>query len=338
MPHMQRLALFLAMVAAGNTAASADDRQPFTEVGDTPVLVAPGVVSTGDDESHATLSPDGKTLYFLKNTPSFDFWTIVASEWGGTTWRRPRTLPFSGRYPDADLVFSPDGRYAYFISKRPLDGDGDARPDTEIWRIETTTGGWGEPEHVPALSSPGNEWLPTFADDGTIYFGSDRPGGFGGHDIWRARLVDGAYQAPENVGAPVNSAGEEIEALVTPDGDLLVIAAKGRDDGLGQYDLYVSRRCGGNWQAPRNPGAPLNSTAWDFAPHLSPDGRLFFFASNRGFGTSSLDRALRFDELERRIRSSRNGLRDIYVVSADTLRGSVPACGGDRYRHRTRDG
>jgi dipeptidyl aminopeptidase/acylaminoacyl peptidase len=283
-----------------------------------PEILLPGIVSTGDDDCHATLSPDGTTLYFLKSTPSFDFYTIVYTERRGGAWTRPRTAPFSGQFADGDLVFAPDGRRAYFVSTRPVDGR--PRTDTEIWTVERDARGhWGEPRHVDELSSPTDEWYPTLSADGTMYFGSGRPGGLGGSDIWRARWTGDHFGPPENLGTPVNSPGDEVEALVTPDEATLVFAAKGRPDSLGSYDLYVSRRVAGMWQAPIHPAAPLNSTAWDFGPRLSPDGQLFLFSSNRGFGSEPLGRALRFDELERRIREPHNGLRDIYVVDPVAL-------------------
>jgi hypothetical protein len=117
----------------------------------------------------------------------------------------------------------------------------------------------------------------------------------------------------------VSSPADEIEAFVTPDESALVFAAKGRPDSLGSYDLYVSRRVDGKWQAPRHPGAPLNSTAWDFGPRLSPDGQLFFFSSNRGFGSRPLPRRLGFDELEKKLHEPGNGLRDVYVVDPKAL-------------------
>jgi hypothetical protein len=283
-----------------------------------PTLVGPGVISTGDDESHPTPSPDGAVLYFLKNTPSFDFWTIVHSERQDGNWTRPRTTPFSGQFADADLVFTPDGRRAYFVSTRPVNGQ--ARTDTEIWSLERDADHrWREPRHVDELSSPGDEWFPTLTAQGTLYFGSSRPGGLGGSDIWRSRLVDGRYQPPENLGAPVNSKGEEIEAFVSLDESLLVIAAGNRGDGLGAYDLYVARRQSDRWTAPRNLGAPVNSPAWEFSPRVSPDGKLLLFTSSRGFGLEPQSRALAFDELERRIRAPGNGLRDIYVIRTDAL-------------------
>jgi Tol biopolymer transport system component len=298
----------------GDTAAAA-----LANPGTTPRLVAPGVVDTGDDEAHATLSPDGRTLFFLKDTPSFDLWTIVYTERRGGAWTRPRTASFSGRWGDGDLTFTPDGRRAYFVSNRPVDGK--PREDTEIWTVERDAGGrWGEPRHVAELSSPTDEWFPTLASDGSIYFGSGRPGGQGGSDIWRAPRAGDHFGPAENLGAEVNSKGEEIEAFIAPDQSFLVLAAARRPDTLGAYDLYVARRVDGKWQAPRHLAAPINSPGWEFGPRLSPDGKLFFFTSSRGFGSQPLERALSFDELEQRLHAPGNGLRDIYVVDAAVLR------------------
>jgi hypothetical protein len=284
----------------------------------TPKVLAPDVLCTGDDESHASVFPDGRTLYFLKNTPSFDFYTIVYSELRDGKWSRPRTAPFSGHYSDADIVFTADGRRAYFVSARPVNGK--PRGDMEIWTVErAANGAWGEPRHVHELSSPTDEWFPNLTADGTIYFGSDRPGGVGGTDIWRARFVGGRFLAPENLGAPVNSRGDEIEPFISADGQTLIVAARNRGDAIGAYDLYVAKRSGDRWNAPRHPGPPINSAGWDFAPRLSPDGKIFIFTSNRGFGSRGLDRRLGFDQLERRLHSPGNGLRDIYYVSADAL-------------------
>jgi hypothetical protein len=288
-------------------------------VDDTPRLVAPGFISTGDDDAHVTMSPDGSTIYWLKDTPSFDLFTIVYSERSAAGWSKPRVAPFSGQWPDGDLVFAPDGKRAYFISLRPVDGK--PRTDSEIWSVDILgPDRWGEPRHVAELSSPADEWFPTFTRDGTMYFGSCRDGGLGECDIWRAKQrSDGTFDAPENVGAPINSAANEIEPMIAPDERFIVIAAKGRADSLGSYDLYVSRRAGATWSEPAHLPAPINSTGWEFGPRLSPDGRWLFFTSNRGFGSTPLPGRLDFDELERKLRAPGNGLRDVYVIDARVL-------------------
>src|SRR5262245_47052215 len=109
--------------------------QPIPE----PRLFAEGIISTGDDESHPAFSPDGKTLYFLKNTPSFDFWTIVVSSFERGHWRTPEVAAFSGQYSDADPFITADGSKFFFISKRPVDGK--PKNDTDLWMMERTAGG-----------------------------------------------------------------------------------------------------------------------------------------------------------------------------------------------------
>lgn len=312
------LAAFLSTIAATDSPASDVWSYLAAKANNTPTLLAPGIISTGDDESHPSPAPDGRTLFYLKNTPSFDLWTIVYTELEQGQWSRPKTAPFSGQYADADIVFTPDGQRAYFVSTRPVNGQ--PRTDTEIWTIERKPDGrWGEPRHVAELSSPGDEWFPTLTADGTLYFGSTREGGLGGCDIWRSRLVNGVFQSPENLGAPINSKGEEIEAFITADERLLVIAARNRGDEVGAYDLYVSRRQGDRWEPPKNLGTRVNSSAWEFSPRLSPDGKLLLFTSNRGFGSAPLERRLTFDALEQRLRAPGNGLRDIYVIRTEEL-------------------
>lgn len=158
-----------------------------------PVIFGAGVISTGEDESHPAFMPDGKTLYFLKNAPRFDHWTMVVSRFQQGRWRTPAVAPFSGQCSDADPFITPDGGKFFFISTRPVDGKAAGQPkeDTDIWMMERTAAGWGAPQHLGAtVNSPTNEWFPTVTRDGTLYFGSERAGGHGATDLWRARLVD----------------------------------------------------------------------------------------------------------------------------------------------------
>src|SRR5215204_4408278 len=169
-----------------------------------PTLFAEGVVSTGDFDSHLAFAPDGKTLYFVRSTPNFNLWTILESRFDRGAWRTPEVSPFSGQYSDADPFITPDGSRFYFISNRPAAGK--SKPDLDVWVMEKTAAGWGEPKNLGApINSPGSEWYPTVAADGTLYFGSDREGGKGRTDIYRSRLVAGKYCEVENLGDAINT-------------------------------------------------------------------------------------------------------------------------------------
>jgi hypothetical protein len=281
------------------------------------------VISTGDDDAHVTLADDGRHVYFLKNAADFSHWTIAVVEWLGDTWGEPRVAPFSGRWADGDLAFAPDGQTAYFVSTRPTPPEAQAKADTDLWRLFRTEGGWGEPEHIPELSSSGFEWYPNMTADGWLYFGSERPegnlGAVGTSDLWRARLQAGRFLAPENLGPVLNTAGQDIEPWISADGRLLIFASNGRPDTRGSYDLYVSHRCGESWTAPRSLGLDVNSPAWEFGPRLSPDGRFLFFTSNRAAAHAVPAGPLSFAELLDRIRSPGNGLRDVYRIETRGL-------------------
>jgi hypothetical protein len=334
---VRSVVIVLVLAALSHAApARSDDQRPVV-----PELLAPGIVSTGDDDAHATFAPDGREVYFLKNSPNFSHFTIVVARREGDRWGEPEVAPFSGRYSDADLSFAPAGDLIYLVSNRPTTPGGAVRPDTEIWRMRRGGSGWGEPEHVSELTSPGNEWYPNATTDGWLYFGSERREGNlgreGTSDLWRAKLADGRYGTPENLGPRLNTAGNDIEPWVSSDGRLMIFASNGRPDTRGSYDLYVSRRCGEAWSEPRSLGDGVNSPGWDFGARPTPDGRWLVFTSNRSFTERPLERTLRYRELLSILRAPGNGLRDIYRVEMAALDLGTPCEGalqqGDSVRH-----
>lgn len=291
--------------------------QPLPE----PALFGAGIISTGDYETHPAFTPDGRTLYFVKSTPTFRFWTIVVSRFEGGRWTEPEVAPFSGRYSDADPFITADGQQLYFISERPApDKPPSKTRDLDIWVMDKTPTGWGEPRNPGApVNSGGAEWYPTLTRDGTIYFGSDRPGGSGATDLYRARLVNGQYAAPENLGAAINTEFEEYEPFIAPDESYLIFMAAGRPDGrAGSADLYLSYRRAGVWTKAQNLGEPINSNATEYSPKLSPDGKYLFFASTRG--RRPPEQRLSYQDLLTWLRGPRNGLGDIYQVDVGALK------------------
>jgi Tol biopolymer transport system component len=283
-----------------------------------PALFEEGVISTQDFESHPAFTPDGRTLYFVKSTPAFSFWTIVVSRFVDGQWTTPEVAPFSGRYSDADPYITRDGKQLYFISNRPTPDK--AARDLDIWVMDRADTGWSEPRRLPApANSAGNEWFPTLAADGTLYLGSDRPGGQGATDLWRCRRAGAGFAAAENLGATINTATDEYEPWITADQQRLFFMASGRADAHGgSADLYVSDWKDGAWTAPRNLGDAINSNRDEYSPTISPDGRYFFFASARGRG-SPPQKAMRYADLLEWLRGPLNGLGNIYRVDLNSV-------------------
>ncbi len=298
-----------------------ETRHPY--VSDKPILeptiFGEGTISTGDYDSHPAFTSDGRTLYFLKSTPNFNFWTIVVSRFENGKWNAPEVAPFSGQWSDADPFITEDGAKLYFISTRPQEGQSNRNLD--IWVVEKTADGWGKPRNLGVpINSSGREWYPTLARNGTLYFGSDREGGKGATDIYRSRLVDGKYGVPENLGDAINTPAGEFEPFIAPDESYLIFAAVGRPDGLGGFDLYISYNRNGAWTKAVNLGNKINSSGTDFSPKISPDGKYFFWTSTRGFADQPLTTRLNGQDLLVKLRSANNGLGDIYQIELSALK------------------
>ncbi len=292
--------------------------------GDEPVLFAPGIVSTDLGERDLAISPDGSEIcWTVQGGASFGNWfsVILESRRERGRWSDPRPMPFSGRFRDLEPCFSPDGRRLYFASDRAASGD-TAKKDFDVWFVERRDGGWGEPRNAgPNVNGPGDEFYPSVTRDGALWFTSERPGGKGAEDIWRAPAVGYAFGPAEDVGDSVDTAAGEYNACVTPDGGTIVF---GRDG-----DLFVSfRGPGGAWSAGRRLEGALDSPNLDYCPSLSPDGRFFFFTSTRPPAVAPPRRPRGFaavlaaipDPGHRRLLETRlHPYADVYWVRADFL-------------------
>ena len=271
------LCALLVPLAAGCRRPPPDGSAPPAE----PSVFGAGTFSTGAEEYRITFTPDGKTAYFARGAQFFPLSrqaTIMVSHRAGDTWSTPVVATFSGTYPDIDPFVTPDGQRLFFSSIRPVGGQ--ARRDLDLWMLERRPDGqWGDPIHLgAAVNSESDELYPSVAADGTLLFGSDRPGGLGGWDIYHAsRSPDGTYTAASNVGAPINSVHWEFNPAIAADGQTLVFTSLNRPGGRGLGDLYQSRRVSGAWEEPRPLEAQVNTPDDEFHPSLSPDGLILYF-------------------------------------------------------------
>ena len=318
MQYLITISVLAAVLISGTQRLIAAPACRSTQSMRTPVIFGEGVISTGDYESHPAFTPDGRTLYFLKSTPTFSFWTIVVSRFVGSHWTTPEVAPFSGRYSDADPFITADGKKFYFISTRPAPGK--TTRDLDIWVMDKTDTGWSEPRNLgKPVNSDGNEWYPTLASDGTLYFGSDRNGGRGATDIYRSQFAAGNYGQPENLGGAINTEFDEYEPLIAPDQSYLIFMAAGRPDGnLRSGDLFLSYHRDGVWTKAINLGNEINSPREEYSPAVSPDGKYFFFASTRG--RRPPEKQMSYEELIGWLHGTRNGLGDIYQIDFGALR------------------
>jgi hypothetical protein len=231
---------------------------------------APAAISTPLFESHGAFDTVAGDFYFVRSSRQFRGWRIMVSHCGEAGWETPVDASFAGDGVEADPFVTADGEWLYFISTRSTDGV--RRKDLDLWRVHRTADGhWGVPERLPTpVNSTGQEWFPRPARDGWLYFGSDRPGGLGKTDIWRARQDAHGQWKVENLGAAINTGGDEYEPLPSPDGQRLVVMADG--------GLYQSTRKGAHWQPKSKLGPEVNVNGSEIGAAFSPSGKSLLFA------------------------------------------------------------
>jgi WD40-like Beta Propeller Repeat len=286
-------------------------------------LFAPGVLSTGDYESHATFTPDGQEIYFLKMAPNFSRWSIFVSRYRNGAWSQPEVAPFSGQYQDADPYITADGKHFYFISDRPVKPGDERQSHHDIWVMDKNDTGWSAPRHLPApVNSDADEYYPMALKNGLLYFGSERKGCNGPCDIYRAvPQKDGNYMV-ENLGPPINTAAGEYEAFVTEDEQFMLLAVIKRPDSVGEFDLYFSRKqADGKWSEPTNLGPEINSPARELSPKLSPDRKYVVWMSTRSPVLPANPSPRTTAQVLQDLHSPGNGIGDIYQIDV----AAVPA-------------
>jgi hypothetical protein len=231
--------------------------------------------SSNQYESHPAFDPRTRDLYFVRSAPDFSGWRLYVSTCGRRGYAAPQPPSFAGADGlEADPFFTEDGQTLYFISSRAENG----RPqrDLDIWRVTRGEDNvWGEPERLPEpVNSDGQEWFPRLTRDGWLYFGSDRPGGQGRTDIYRAQADGVGGWRVQNLGPNINTAGDEYEAEFNARGDKMVLMADG--------DLYESRLRDDAWSPREKLGDGVNTSAMEVGPLLSPSGDSLMFARDSG--------------------------------------------------------
>ena len=233
----------------------------------TPERFAPGIVSTPAIEINGVFAPDFREFVFARRVDGF--FTLFRSTLEGDRWSAPEPLrlyPHGAAGVAVDMAFSPDGLEMFFMGRFKT-GVAPLEAPFDIWVSRRRNGAWTTAEVVPApVSTDAFESYPTVVADGSLYFVSNRPGGLGRSDIYRApRNSDGRFGTPVNIGRPANTDGGEGDPFASPDERYLIIT---KDGEFGQADLFVSfRAADGNWGSPsisatRSTRRPPNSVRW----------------------------------------------------------------------------
>lgn len=184
---------------------------------------------------------------------------------------------------EASISVSWDGQFL-FIYK---DDDGDGN----IYMSRHVDGSWTNAEKMPdEINSKYYENHAYLSPDGEkLYFLSDRPGGFGGKDIWMCKKTgNNKWSKAENLGSRINTEYDEESPVLLSDGKTLYFSSKGHES-MGGFDIFYSIYEDNEWSYPQNLGYPLNTSDDDvfFVPTL--DGREAYYSSITNEGTGEMD-------------------------------------------------
>lgn len=274
-------------------------------------------ISTGLYERDIAIAPDGQEIIYTLGAYQQQKRGLVSSQQTAQGWSTPEFLNISGTYQDIEPFFSADGQTLYFASNRPLLADS-AAADYNIWYSKKTKQGWGEPVAFgPAINTNKDEFYPSVAQNGNLYFTATKTTGVGREDIYVSKWVDGVYQEAQLLDTAINTKAYEFNAFISPQEDVLVFSSYGRADDLGGGDLYYSQKDeAGNWKKAVHLEAPINSKKLDYCPFIDFKNKRFYFTSERVKEGQPLKKV---QALLDYANSPQNGMGDIYVVGLEEL-------------------
>lgn len=256
-------------------------------------------VSTERDEYLAYISPDDKSCYFVRKVPVNNMNRVSASDAEKEVFmiaQRDKTGRFNSGVPmgvpfnttddnQGGCSISIDNKTLYFAMMRE---EGGPQPNCDIYVSDFSNDEWGEIRKLSPNVNDRKYWdsQPSIASDGlTLYFASDRPGGYGGIDLYYTKKdpKTGEWSVPQNLGPTINTKGDEKTPFIHSDSETLYFSSTGHY-GFGAYDIFYARKNEkGEWEEPENIGSPINGFTDDTGFFVSSDTKTgYFFSYDEG--------------------------------------------------------
>lgn len=239
----------------------------------------PKEINSKYDEYFPKFTATNKNIIFTRKVDNRE--SFYESEEINGNWIEAQKLKGfvnSSNFNEGAHCISPDGKYLYFTGCNRPDGLGSC----DIYVSKNENGNWSSPTNLGApINTRGWESQPAISADGkTLYFVSNRPGGFGGTDIWKSELDEnGKWSKALNLGNNINTSFDESAPFIHPDNKTLYFSSDGWP-GFGKQDLFKSQIDSvSNWSKPTNLGYPINNEFNQTAIHIAMDGEIGFLSS-----------------------------------------------------------
>jgi outer membrane protein OmpA-like peptidoglycan-associated protein/tetratricopeptide (TPR) repeat protein len=254
--------------------------------------LGPGINTPYNDYS-PIISADGNTLIFTSNRTddpakakaNANFEDIYVSYRNPNAWSTPKLISpnINIKYNDAAASLSPDGKTLFLYYE---EGEGDIYTSTRNGEE------WSQPKPLNKHINTGmffETCASVSADGQTLYFASNRPGGFGELDIYMSKLdAKGDWGKAVNLGPIINTPNNEDSPFIHHDGVTLYFSSDGHPR-LGNSDIFVTEFVNNKWKKPENIGYPLNSWEYDGFFTLSPDKKKGYFSTAKEGGLGDAD-------------------------------------------------
>ncbi len=250
-------------------------------------------ISTNDDEYLGTLSPDGEHFYFTRRKDVVDqgpfshgekvskeFFSFSNKKGGHFGPGEPLPPPFNMALSEGSPTINITNDMLIFTKLVSTSG----YHNYDLYYSEFIDGEWTEPKSLGPNINRTDSWesQASLSSDGKVlFFASDRPGSYGGSDIWYSqRNSDGTWRKPVNLGPTINTPENERSPFLHTDSKTLYFSSSGHD-GMGGQDIFFSKLDEKNrWTTPTNIGYPINSENDEVDFFVSLDGKTGYFSSN----------------------------------------------------------
>lgn len=246
----------------------------------------PGKVINSDmSEYFPWLSIDGHQLFFTRYVKTPEQFIgqedIFVAYKDSLTWSRAEPLAdINTRINEGAFSLSADGKFLVFTVCDKWDSNGGC----DLYSSSFTNGKWSDVANMgKAVNTAAWDAQPTVSADGrTMIFSSNRLGTLGGSDLWITyRDKKNSWTIPQNMGAVINSRGNDESPFLHPDGRTLYFRSDGRT-GMGGFDIYYTRFIDSTqtWSEPENLGFPVNTEGDEGALTVSLDGKTAWYATD----------------------------------------------------------
>ncbi|WP_075343199.1 OmpA family protein [Tenacibaculum agarivorans] len=197
-------------------------------------------------------------------------------------------------FHESSIAMTKDGKTLYFTrnnltKRKKLDYDKQGTSNLKIFKATLINGVWDAIEELPFNDEVYSTGHPALSpDEKTLYFTSNKPGGFGLTDLYKVTIYeDGTYGKPENLGKHINTEKREMFPFIAKD-STLYFSSDGYKN-LGLLDIFKSNFLKDSLAEVTNIGAPFNSGDDDFSFFIDSDNKTGYFSSNREGGKGEDD-------------------------------------------------